>query len=256
MYNISTYKLSFLRGTQEFVLKELQNKFPKVEIKSKNNNEIVFESSCEEIEAFKNLYSPTQIENEKSIILNLSKREWRKEYVSAGINPSLAYIICDIAELRSEDIVYDPFCGASILPITALKYFNVKRVICSDISSKAIAKSKVNFETVDIPEEKYMIFKSDIKDVTLSKKNVDVIISNLPFGIRVGSHDENLLSYVSLRNIAEKILRTKGKLVLLTQEKKLIREVFGKEHWKVKSMARVNAGGLLPEVFVIKRILK
>ena len=45
-------------------------------------------------------------------------------------------------------------------------------------------------------------------------------------------------------------------LVLLTQEKKLLREVFSKENWNVKSVLRVNEGGLLPEVFVIDRVNK
>lgn len=56
-----------------------------------------------------------------------------------------------------------------------------------------------------------------------------------------------------LENLADRLLRTKGKLVLLTQEKKLLRETFKKEKWKVKSVLRVDEGGLLPEVFIIER---
>jgi hypothetical protein len=33
----------------------------------------------------------------------------------------------------------------------------------------------------------------------------------------------------------------------------LIREVFKKENWNVKSVLRVNEGGLLPEVFEITK---
>ena len=42
-------------------------------------------------------------------------------------------------------------------------------------------------------------------------------------------------------------------LVLLTQEKKLLRDVFKKDDWDLKSVATVNEGGLLPEIFVVKR---
>lgn len=254
MSELSTYKLYFLQGTEDFVLKELLEKFPEVEVKSKDSKKILFRSKEEDINIFRDLYSPVQIENEKGIILNLSKREWRKAYVPAGINPSLAYILCMVAELKEEDIVYDPFCGASVIPITALKYFNVKRVICSDISSKAVEKSRFNFQNAEIDEGKVKLFKSDIKDVVLNKKNIDKIISNLPFGIRVGSHEENVSAYIHLENLAQRLLRTKGKLILLTQEKKLLREVFKKENWRVKSVLRVNEGGLFPEVFVIERV--
>jgi 23S rRNA G2445 N2-methylase RlmL len=253
MTELSTYKLYFLKGTEDFVLKELLEKFPEIKVESKGGDKILFKSIEEDINTFRILYSPVQIENEKGITLNLSRREWRKAYVPAGINPSLAYILCMIAELKEEDIVYDPFCGASVIPITALKHFNVKRVICSDISSKAIEKSRFNFQSAEIGEDKYKLFKSDIKDVLLNKKNVDKIVSNLPFGIRVGTHEENMFAYIHLEDLAQKLLRAKGKLVLLTQEKKLLREVFKKEIWKVNSVLRVDEGGLLPEVFVIER---
>lgn len=248
-----SYTLKILQGTSEYVLKELEEKYPNIQIVKVGKAEILFNSDVEDINSLRNLYSPTHISNSRGNTLNLSKREWRKEYISAGINPSLAYILCMIADLSEEDIVYDPFCGASVIPITALKYFNVKRVICSDISGKAIEKSEINFNTAAINKSKYRLFRSDIKDVALNKKNVDKIISNLPFGIRVGKHSNNVEIYKSLEVLANRLLRTRGKLVLLTQEKKLLREVFSKENWNVKSVLRVDEGGLLPEVFVIER---
>ena len=249
----SIYTLKILKGTNKLVCKELLEKYPDTEIIKENKLEIVFRNKETNIEKFRNLYSPTYIEDSNGKILNLSKREWRKEYVPAGINPSLAYILCMVADLREGDIVYDPFCGAGVIPITALKYFNVKRVICSDISGKAVEKSEINFDIAGIDKNRYRLFRSDIRDLRLNKRNVDKIVSNLPFGIRVGEHNDNREIYLSLEKVAERVLRKKGFLVLLTQEKKLLREVFSKEKWNVKSVLRVNEGGLLPEVFVIKR---
>lgn len=249
------YKLYILKGTLEYVLMELLDKYPDVKILEQVPDEILFEYTDSDINIFRNLYSPIGIENERGIRLDLSKRDWRKEYVSAGINPSLAFVMCMLADLKESDIVYDPFCGSSVLGITCLKYFNVKRVICSDISGKAIEKSEINFNSAGIDKSRYKLFRSDIKDVTLNKRNVDKIISNLPFGIRVGEHSDNVEIYKSLEVLANRLLRTRGMLVLLTQEKKLLRKVFSKENWNVKSVLRVNEGGLLPEVFVIKRSL-
>lgn len=127
------------------------------------------------------------------------------------------------------------------------------RVICSDISGKAVEKSEINFIAAGIDRNRYKLFRSDIRDIRLNKRNADKIVSNLPFGIRVGEHNDNKEIYLSLEKVAERVLRKKGFLVLLTQEKKLLREVYNKENWNVKSVLRVNEGGLLPEVFVIKR---
>jgi len=248
-----TYTLTILDGTQEYVLKELLSKYPEIKIQSKDDTQIVFDSDISTIETFRNLYSPTHVESLTQKI-SLSDREWRVGYVPAGINPSLAYIMCMIADLKETDIVYDPFCGASVIPITALKYFNVKRVVCSDISGNAIEKSKMNFYGARIEGNRYKLFGCDIKKNKLSKQNIDKILSNLPFGIRVGNHEENLETYKALEVLAKKILRKKGKIVLLTQEKVLLREVFNKEDWNVKSVIRVNEGGLLPEIFEIIKV--
>ncbi len=247
-----SYTLKILEGTSVYVQKELSEKYPDIKIVKADKDKILFDCEIEDINSFRNLYSPTHISNSKGNTLNLSKREWRVGFVPAGINPSLAYILCMIVNFEKENILLDPFCGSSVIPITALKHFNIKRVICTDISSKAIYASIINFISANIDQNRYKIFRNDILNSKISKRNVDRIVSNLPFGIRVGDHESNREAYKALEQLAQKVLRKRGILVLLTQEKVLIRDVFSKDIWDVKSIVRVNEGGLLPEVFLIK----
>jgi len=253
MNKISTYTLDFLHGTQPFVIKELLEKYPDINIETKNNHSLTFTSEESDIETFRDLYSPSHIKDTNGKELSLSKRTWRKEYVPAGTDPSLAYIMCQIAGMDGNTILYDPFCGAGTIPISALLYFNIKKVICSDIGGTAIEKCKKNFESSKISQDKYLIFRSSIKDIKLNKQNIDRIITNLPFGIRVGTHEDNVKIYKALEEKTRSLLRTKGELILLTQEKKLIRDTFKKDFWIVESIARINEGGLLPEIFRIRK---
>ena len=249
--DISTYRVKILKGTQEYVLKELLEKYPSIFVKSKTEESITFEYENIPLDNFRNIYSGLHLTNSDEVSINISRRYWRKEFVSAGINPSLAYILCMIANLSEQDIVYDPFCGTSTIPITAIKYFNVKRVIASDISGSAIDASLVNFKRANIPTDRYKLFRGDISKNHLNKRNLDCIITNLPFGIRVGSHEENIIIYRELEKLAERILRMKGRIVVLTQEKALIKEVF--KSWDIKKILTVDEGGLLPDIFLIKR---
>lgn len=249
---MSKYKISFRRGLQDYVLNELKEKYPLIDVVKIAKEYIEFRNDGICIEDFRNIYSATLITDGRRT-LNLSRRKWRKKFVPAGLDPSIAYIMCKVANIDENCIVYDPFCGASVLPISAILYFNAKRAICSDISGKAIEMSKQNFKTANIDMSRYLLFQSDVCDVKLNKQNVDVIISNLPFGIRVGSHMGNVCSYGCLESIAKRILKKKGRLLLLTQEKKLLRNVFKKEDWNVKSVFQVDSGGLLPEVFLLTR---
>lgn len=58
MNELSTYKLHFLYCTEEFVLKELLEKFQDIQIESKNTKEILSRSKEKDINVFRNLYSP------------------------------------------------------------------------------------------------------------------------------------------------------------------------------------------------------
>ena len=246
------YRLYFLKGTKDYVLGELKNKFPNIYVTGEFSEYIEFDCDVSNILEFRKVMSGYAVEADGRRI-DLSKRRWRKEFVPAGINPCLAYIMCMVAGVNDNSIIYDPFCGAGVIPITALLYFSCKRAICSDKSGSAVEKSRINFEEAGIDSSKYTLFQSDICDVKLTKRNIDLIISNLPFGIRTGSHEENIKAYNCLEKIALKVLRRKGKLVLLTQEKRLLRETFSKQVWKCKSIIHTNEGGLSPDVFVIER---
>jgi len=69
----------------------------------------------------------------------------------------------------------------------------------------------------------------------------------------VKNHKKNIDTYENFEKLADKILRKKGVIIVLTQEKALLRKIFKKEKWLVKSITRINEGGLYPEIFEISR---
>ena len=85
---LKIYELVCLSGSADFVIEELLQKYPDTEVLSRSGKNVKFKSKETEINTFRNLYSPLNIIDEKGKNLNLSKREWRKEFVPAGINPS------------------------------------------------------------------------------------------------------------------------------------------------------------------------
>ena len=129
---------------------------------------------------------------------NLFRKEWRKNLVPAGINPTLSYVICKVAELKETDIVMDPFCGGGTIVITANLDFKVKKFLASDISSTAVEYTKKNILEAKITKDKYTLFINDVKRLHLQKDYLDKIITNMPFGIREGKHDSNINLYKSL----------------------------------------------------------
>ena len=80
----------------------------------------------------------------------------------------------------------------------------------------------------------------------------DEIYANLPFGIRVGDHEENIKIYPRLVKNLPQWLAPEGFAVLYTMEGSLLKRLLSEE----KSLAiltetKIQAGGLEPKVFIV-----
>ncbi|MCA9381502.1 methyltransferase [Candidatus Dojkabacteria bacterium] len=247
------YELEIIPGTKEFVLQELTTKFSTAKIIDDSKETVIsFSDDKDRVEDFETLYSPLRITKENSLTKNLFRRQWKIENSPAGINPSLAYILCMIAEVNENDIVLDPFCGAGTIPITASKYFGVKKVLASDVKGTAVDMTLKNQIAANITKNKMTVFRSNITQLKLQKDSVSKIITNPPFGVRTGNHEENIKIYKSLADKAQVILKEEGKLVCITQEKKLFLDCFSSTY-KIIGELQVSQGGLHPTIFVVTK---
>lgn len=174
--------------------------------------------------------------------LNLNT-SWRKAFVPAGIKPELAYSLCKFADIKEGEVVYDPFCGSSTIPIIAALNFPVKRVISSDISGSAIDASQKNFDESGLSKDRYVLFRSNISMVKLRKSSIDKVITNPPWGIRSGKHEKNIKVYNAFAKKLNSVLKDNGLAVVITQEKKLIYEAM-KDYFGVTKETEVVVDGL------------
>jgi len=246
--NKSSYSLKTIPNTEEFVVKELIAKFPKIEIVNKNKGKIVFQTENYSFLDFHALHSALMIETDRNIRHNLYRRDWRVAFVPAGINPSLAYILCQVASLNKDDILLDPFCGGSTIPITALLYFDINKAFASDVSGKAIDISEKCFQASGMAKNRFVLFRSNISMIKLKPKSITKVVTNMPFGIRSGDHEKNIKLYNIFNLKLRSILTNNGIVVLLTQEKNLVYETMSKD-FNIKIAIEPEQGGLRPAIF-------
>jgi tRNA (guanine6-N2)-methyltransferase len=248
------YKLQIIPGTKDFVVNEIRSKLPDVVIESNNKSLLFVESPKSDIDQFRVLYTALRVANDEGIDRNLFRREWRKFTSPAGMNPALAYILCTLGEINSEDVVLDPFCGGGTIAVSAALYFNPKKVLASDLSGTSIDYTLGNFKEAKIKKNKYAVFRSNISQLKLQKDYVSKVITNLPFGIRVGDHENNLKVYKSFAGKMNSVVKSGGKLVIFTQEKKLLLETFNKSKFELAKTIEVDQGGLKPDIFVYNKL--
>ena len=107
--------------------------------------------------------------------------------------------------------------------------------------NESIAKTGAHFLLADILEFKPM-------------ERYDEIISNMPFGHRVGSHESNEALYRGFVKAMDGLLKPKGTAFLFTNDKALLRELIEKDgNFSIINEMVFNAGNLHPSLFIIGR---
>ena len=178
---------------------------------------------------------------------------WRQRTVSASIHPATAFCLARYArrfEKRERPRVLDPFCGCGSLLFVREALGPCRVLVGVDKSGAAVesartnaraGKSKASFVTKDA-----LRFEA--------REGFDLILSNLPFGNRVGSHEDNTRLYDRFVRRLPELLSPGGTAVLYTMEYKLLKGCLDRSKGLVlREQKRTEAGGLLPWIFVVDR---
>lgn len=242
--------LKVIKGTENLVLPRIPKRYsPTIDIHPTVS--IITFMAEKPASGFSDILTALSVTDQTTSI-NLYKRDWRIATVAAGINPSLACLMCELAQVNSKDVVLDPFAGAGVIPISALKYYGAKQAIAADISGFAISAARKNAQAADVTG-KLDIIHSAVANLKLKPKSVTKIISNLPFGIRTGHHAANPAIYSDLLHKSIKLLKPRGLLVMLSQELKLIKQVFSSPSFKILEDLHLFHSGLQPHIFVYQK---
>ncbi len=177
---------------------------------------------------------------------------YRKEALPASIHPATAAAVIRTAReyMKADARVLDICCGSGTMLFEREKYMPCATLTGVDIAHKAIDAARENAKEGE-SKAKFIVndalrFKAD--------RPFDEIISNLPFGNRVGSHDENKVLYAGILERLPEWLNKDGVAVLYTMEFTLLKKLL-KTHEELELMAqaKTDAGGLMPGIFIIKR---
>lgn len=178
-----------------------------------------------------------------------NRYNYRKTDLPASINPtSAAIMIHEVSKYLNKDSkVLDPFCGTSTMLIER-NYLSSCDVTGVDVNPKAIECSLTNTKEAKVKVKLYA------KNCLEHTGYYDEIISNMPYGNRVGNHTSNEILYKDFINKLPSLLNDNGVAILLTSEISLIKKLL-KNKTKLKLIKDIytETGGLTPHLFVIKK---
>jgi 16S rRNA G966 N2-methylase RsmD len=178
---------------------------------------------------------------------------WRKGTLPASIHPALGYALARYALSLAKcerPAVFDPFCGSGSLLFACEEQARCRAIVGVDKSSTAVRIARENAKATG---SRARFICRDILHFE-TKEGADLVISNLPFGNRVGSHQENEALYARFLRRLPYYMNEHGVAVLYTADGRLMERLI-KDHpqLRLREKRRTAAGGLSPWVFVIEK---
>ncbi len=178
---------------------------------------------------------------------------WRKGTVPASMQPATAYAVSRWAlsfVTAKRPAVFDPFCGSGSLLFACGEQADCRSLTGVDKSGAAVAIARENAKAGN---SKARFICRDILHFE-AKEGADLVISNLPFGNRVGSHRENEQLYARFLRRLPYYMADGGVAALYTADGRLMERLIKEDpQLTLREKRRTAAGGLSPWVFVIEK---
>lgn len=188
---------------------------------------------------------------------------YRRQALPASIAPATAAALAAFAYEKHAELfpettirtVLDPFCGSGTLLIETERYCRmnklpVPKLVGVDIAPNAITAARGNADAAktDVKLIQRDILRFDVRE------RADLILTNMPFGNRVGTHASNETLYRGFVEKLTELLSDTGAAVLYTMEYRLLKKcISARRELTLSGMNRTEAGGLLPWVFVVRK---
>uniref|UniRef100_A0A8D0HJ07 THUMP domain 3 tRNA guanosine methyltransferase n=1 Tax=Sphenodon punctatus TaxID=8508 RepID=A0A8D0HJ07_SPHPU len=182
------------------------------------------------------------------------------------LRSTLAYGMLRLCDPQPADIIVDPMCGTGAIPIEGATEWLSCYHIAGDNNPQAVKRAANNIYSLlkknqskessvpwGIPID---TIQWDICNIPLRTGSVDAIVTDMPFGKRIGSKKKNWDLYPACLMEMSRICRPgTGRAVLLTQDRKCLAKALSKmgHVWRKGHKVWVNVGGLHAAVYLLRR---
>ena len=176
-------------------------------------------------------------------------REYKVAHMPGSLRPSVAAALGWLSEPALDDIVLDPLCGAGTVLIERAHLARYQLLIGSDRNPEALAAARENVGPRYKPIE---LHPWDAAAIPLGAASVSKVVTNLPWGMRHGSHAENRRLYPHLIEEFRRVVKPGGLIVMLTAETRLMADLMSRGLFRPQKIMRVSILGAPAAIYVVR----
>jgi 23S rRNA G2445 N2-methylase RlmL len=197
----------------------------------------------------------TLIDSELILAIRLSdeqmrQRDYKVAHIPGSLRPSVAAALGILSRPDPDDVVLDPFCGAGTVLIERAHLGRYQLLIGSDTDSSALDAARENIGPRYKPIE---LHTWDAAAIPLPDNSVSRIVTNLPWGLKHGSHADNRRLYPRVFREFARLIRPGGVCVMLTGETRLTGEVLRANPLRLEQTIRVSILGVRAAIYVCSK---
>jgi tRNA (guanine6-N2)-methyltransferase len=186
----------------------------------------------------------------------LSKRQERVYTPMAALKTVVAYAMLRFARLdEGAGGLLDPFCGSGTILIEAAQSFPDLPLYGSDAFAKPVQGTAENLAAMDL-SERVQLTQADARDLRhhYEPGSMRAIVTNPPFGVRLGRRADFRHLYSNFLQGAHRILEPGGRLVVLVGRRRAFNFILDKVGgFHLAHVRVVETGGIYPAIFVLER---
>ena len=182
----------------------------------------------------------------------LSKRDYRQIDVPGALNATVAFAMTQRARSEQVRTVLNLCSGTSTILIEHARAKPDDKLLAIDNCPDMISIGRGNARRAG-QSRRISHLLADARRTPLPTRSVDIVYADLPFGLHLGSHADNVALYPALLKEAHRLAKADAILVLLTPEMRLMARAVRGSGWRVCSQTTINLSGLHPRLFVLRK---
>jgi tRNA (guanine6-N2)-methyltransferase len=174
-------------------------------------------------------------------------RDYKISHRPGSLRPSVAAALALLSNPAPDDVFLDPLCGTGTVLIERAHFGRYAMLLGGDSDRDTLEATRENIGPRYKPIE---IKQWDATALPLDNSSVDKIVSNLPWGMKHGSHGENRKLYPRLIGEFRRVLKPGGTMVLLSAETRLMSELWTKAHLRPSRILHVTVLGAPAAIYL------
>jgi tRNA (guanine6-N2)-methyltransferase len=187
----------------------------------------------------------------------LSARAWRVCNMAGALNASVAQAMVRLTRPHPDDAVLNVGCGSATLLIERLMNRPARLAIGCDADPAALQCAGENVRASGVGP--VHLYDWDAGDLPMPDASVDAVLTDLPFGQLVGSHERNMVLYPRVLREAARVTIGGGLFAAITQDMRLWEGLVADAaaDWRLAEVLPIKlpfgSGHLHPRIYLLRR---